>query len=158
MLLGALSGGAGLGREVSAHAADTVPFGSEAVLSQAFSSPAFSRRRGEGSGTPVQQALTGTVHTRSWLNWFPSLLSLWAFLGPHCSPVLTQKDGADLDALKGGSVLVLIPFVGAGNSPGAAEPCHEQQESGLTWYSQAPAGPVSCPRPRWHWGKRSRAE
>lgn len=64
---------------------------------------------------PVQWALSGTIQTRSQLNWFPSPMSLWAFLvsssqSPCCSSSLTQKDGADPDPYLRESVLVPIPF------------------------------------------------
>ena len=52
-------------------------FDSEVALSQAFSSQAFSRRTGRGrEGSPwmllFSSLLSGTVQTRSQLNWFPS--------------------------------------------------------------------------------------
>lgn len=45
---------------------------SEAPLSQAFSSQAFSRTGGGPADAPAQLALPGPSQTRSQLNWFPS--------------------------------------------------------------------------------------
>lgn len=131
-------------------------FDSEAALSQAFSSQAFSRRTGgERADAPVQLALPGPIQTRSQLNWFPSPASLWvsvgAHLSPHCSSSLTQKDGDDADPYLR-QCLSWFSFL---LHSGAAQRCRREflhckqepdrpRENGLTRYRQAPSGPLSC--------------